>query len=75
MGARLWSLCLCIRLSALSRLNRLSYGPGRDIAFDNISEEFEGQGRRSKVAILKNVIFGHFFFWCDLCRLDIAFLL
>ena len=34
-----------------------------DIAFDNISDEFEGQGRRSKVkvAILKNMISGPFY--------------
>ena len=34
-----------------------------DIAFDNFSGEFEGQGHRSKVkvTILKNAIFGHIF--------------
>ena len=34
-----------------------------DIAFNNISDKFEGQGHRSKVrvAILKNVIFRCFY--------------
>ena len=49
---------------------------GRNINFDNISDEFEGPGHRSKVkdAILKKTWFSDFFLWCDLCRLHRAIL-
>ncbi len=58
-----FSLCVSVCLSALSQLNSLSYVKiGVDIAFENISAEFRGQGHRSKVkvTILKKKIFLHF---------------
>ena len=53
-------ICVCVCLSALSRLNRLRYGPkfGGGVYLDDISDKFEGQGHRSKIKVvmLKNTI-------------------
>ena len=73
-------VCLSVCLSVSQRSQGWTdwatdpkFGVGIDL--DNISEEFEGQGHRSKVKVanLKNVIFG-LFLWCDLCRLHRAIL-
>ena len=58
------SLCVCVFVSVCQRSHGRTVWAtdlkfGRNIAYDNISDKFEGQGHRSKVnvAILKNVIF------------------
>ncbi len=50
-------ICVCVRLSTLSWLNHLMYW--FKIYLNNIADELEGQGHRSKVKIakLKNIIF------------------
>ncbi len=61
------SVCPCIHVSVCLSVSALTAEPFElrtlDIAFGNISDEFEGQGHRSKVrvVILNNLIFRCFY--------------
>ncbi len=47
-------MCVCVCLLALSRLNGLTYGQfGTVIDLDDISDEFNGKGHRSKVKVTR----------------------
>ena len=48
-------MCVCVCQLALSLLNRLAYGMnfGTGVDLDNIMDEFEGQGHRSKVKVIQ----------------------
>ncbi len=71
-------MCVSVRLSVIQRFYGLTVQDtdlrfGVRIDLDNISDEFEGQGHRSKVkvAMLKNMILFSFL-WVDPCRFTLS---